>query len=59
MLDLWGMRSTSSLPSLPGLLLLGLVASDRVLSGGQIEPNCIITLNCIVRNRKDFAFTCM
>ena len=31
------MRSTSSLPSLPGPLLPGVVAPDRVLSMGQIE----------------------
>ena len=37
MLDLWGMRSTPSSPSLPGSRLLGVVASDRVLSMDQIE----------------------
>ena len=29
MLELWGMRSTSSLPLLPGTLWLGMVASDK------------------------------
>ena len=37
MLKLWGMRSTPSLPSLPGPLWFGVVASDRVLYMGQIE----------------------
>ena len=32
MLKLWGMRSTPSLPSLPGLLQPKVVAPDRVLS---------------------------
>ena len=34
MLDRWGMQSTSLLSSHPGLLWLGEVASDRVLSMG-------------------------
>ena len=37
MLELWGMQSTPSLPSLPGSLWPGVVAPDRVLSMGQIE----------------------
>ena len=45
MLELWGMRSTPSLPSLPGPLWLGVVAPDRVLSMGQIELNCVLMLN--------------
>ena len=32
--ELWGMRSTPSLPSLPGPLWLGVVAPDRALSMG-------------------------
>ena len=32
--ELWGMRSTLSLPLLPGPLLLGMVAPDRVQSVG-------------------------
>ena len=40
MLELWGMWSTPSLPSLPGPLWPGVVAPDRVLSVGQIEQNC-------------------
>ena len=34
MLGLWGMQSTSSLPSLPGPLLPGVVAPDKALSMG-------------------------
>ena len=45
MLELWGMRSTPLLPSLPGLLWLGVVAPDRVLSMGQIKLNRILMLN--------------
>ena len=45
MLELWEMQSTPSLSLLPGLLWPGVVASNRVLSMGQIELNCIIMLN--------------
>ena len=34
MLELWGMRSTPSLPLLPGQLWPGVVAPDRALSMG-------------------------
>ena len=37
MLELWGMRSTPSLPSLLGPFRPGVVAPDRVPSMGQIE----------------------
>ena len=37
LLELWGLRSTLSLPSLPGRLWLRAAAPDRVLSRGQIE----------------------
>ena len=37
MLQLWGMRSTPSLPLLPGPLWREGVAPERVLSMGQIE----------------------
>ena len=45
MLELWGMRSTTSFSSLPGPLWPGVVAPDRVLSMGQIELNCELLLN--------------
>ena len=44
-LELWGMQCTPLLPSLPGPLWLGVVASDRVLSMGQIELNCVLMVN--------------
>ena len=47
MLLLWGIRSTSSLPSLPGPLWPGVVAPDRTLSMDQIELNCELRLNWI------------
>ena len=37
MLELWGMWSTLSLPSIPGPLWPRVVAPDKVLSMGQIE----------------------
>ena len=37
MLELWGMWSTLSLPSLPGPLWPRVVVPDRILSMGQIE----------------------
>ena len=52
-LELWGMQSTSSLPSLTGQLWLAMVAPDRVLSRGQIELNCVLMLNWIAWNRTD------
>ena len=54
MLELWGMRSTPSLPSLPGSRWSGVVASDRVLSMGQIKLNSVLMLNWIVWNRNIF-----
>ena len=48
--ELWRMRSTPSLPSLPGPLWPGVVAPDRVLSMGQIELNCVLMLYWIVWN---------
>ena len=41
MLELCRMRSTPSLPSLPGPPLPGVVAPDKVLSLSQIELNCV------------------
>ena len=45
MVELWGMRSALSLPSLPGPLWPGVVVTDSVLSMGQIELNCVLPLN--------------
>ena len=39
------MQITSSLPSLPGPLLPGVIAPDRVLSVGQILLNYVLMLN--------------
>ena len=44
MLELWGMLSTPSLPSLTGPLWPGVVAPDRVLSVGQIELSYVLVL---------------
>ena len=44
MLELWGMRSTLTLPSLLGSLLSGVVAPDRALSIGQIDLNYVLML---------------
>ena len=46
MLEFGGMRSTSSLPSLPGPLWPRVVAPHM----GQIELNCVLMLNWIVWN---------
>ena len=48
MLELWGMQSTSLLPSLPGPLWPGVVAPDRAQSMDQIELICVLLLNWIV-----------
>ena len=42
MLELWGMQTTSSLPSLPSPLSPGVVVPERVLSMDQIELNCVL-----------------
>ena len=44
MLELWGMRSAPLLPLLLGPLWSRVDAPYRVLSMGQIEINCAITL---------------
>ena len=36
-LEIWGMRSTLSLPLLPGQLWPGVVTTDRIISMGQLE----------------------
>ena len=50
-LELWGMRSTSSLQSHSCPLRSGVVARVRVLSIGQIILNCLLMLNWIAWNR--------
>ena len=45
MMELWGTRSTLSLPSLPDNVWPGVVVPDRDLSMGQIEINCVLMLN--------------
>ena len=55
-LELWTMRSAPLLHSLPGPLWPWVVAPNRVLSMGQIELNCVLMLNSIVRNRTDYLY---
>ena len=43
--EFWGMWSTLTFSSLLGPLQIRVVAPNRVLSMGQIELNCVITLN--------------
>ena len=43
-LELWGMRSTPSLPSLPGPLWLGVVAPDKGPIYGLNSTNSILML---------------
>ena len=45
LLELWGIQSILSLPSLSGPFWPGVVTPDRVLSMGQIKLNCVIMLN--------------
>ena len=47
MLELWGILSTPSLPSLPGPFWPGMVVPNRVLSMRQIELNCVLMLKRI------------
>ena len=49
-LELWGMRSIPSLPSLPGPLLKLVQETDKVQSMDQIELNCVVMLTWIVWN---------
>ena len=56
MLELWGMQSAPSLPSLPGPLWPGVIAPDRVLSMGQIELKWVLMLNWITWNRSVLIF---
>ena len=48
---LFGMRNTTSLPSLPGPLLRRMVEPDRVLSMCEIVLNCVLMIHWIARNR--------
>ena len=56
MQEIWGMRSTLSLPSLPGPLCPRVVVPDRVLSLLQIELNTELMLNWIVWKRTVLIF---
>ena len=56
MLELWGMQSTNSLPSLPGPIWPEVIELDSVLSIGLTELNYVLTLNWIVWNRFVFPF---
>ena len=51
MLELWGMWSARSLPSLPGPFWPGMVTPDRVLSIGLIELKFVLVLNRTAWNR--------
>ena len=57
MLELFGMRSTPSLPSLPGPLWPGVVAPNRVIYMGQIELTRVLMLNWIAWNRTVLLYT--
>ena len=50
MLELWEMLSTPLLSSLPGPLLPGVVAPDRVLSMGQTKLRTYAKLNYLKLN---------
>ena len=56
MQEIWGIRSTPLLLSLPGPLWFIVVAPDRVLCMGQIKLNCILMLNWIIWNKIIFTF---
>ena len=56
MLELWRVRSTPLLPSLPGQLWPVLIAPDRVLSMGQHEINCALMIKWIVWNKTILTF---
>ena len=53
MLELWGMWSICSLPSLPSPFWPEVVTPDRALSISQIKLSCVLMLNWIVWNRTD------
>ena len=56
MLELWGMRSTPSLPMLRGLPWPIVGALNRVLSMGQIELICVLMLNRFAWNNTILTF---
>ena len=56
MLELLGMWSTLSLPSLPGPLWPRVVAPDKTLFMSQIELNCVLILNWSTWNRTVLIF---
>ena len=47
MLELWGIQSAHSLLLPPGSLWPGVVASERIVSMGQINLNYVLMLNRI------------
>ena len=56
MLELWGMWSSPSLPSLQGPPWPEVVEPDTVLCMGQIELNCVLMLNWIIQIRNVLTF---
>ena len=59
MLEFWGMESTPSLPWLQCPLWPGVVAPDRVLSMGQMELTCVLTLKWTAWNSTVLTFNCV
>ena len=56
MLELWGMQSTPSLPSLPGPLRSLIRCYHSGPMYGLNRTNCILILNWIVWNRTDYLY---
>ena len=56
MLELWGMRSTPSSPSLPGSVRPRVLAPDMVLTIGKKGLNCVRMLNWLAWNRTVLIF---
>ena len=52
----WGMQSNASLTLFPSPFWSGVLATDRVLSMGQIELNCVLMLNWTVWNRTVYKY---
>ena len=50
MMEIWRMRSSPLLPSLPDQLGFGVEALDRVQSMGQIKLKCVTTINSMDGN---------